>query len=50
MHSFYKNKKTGKQRVFQKKKDAKNEAAGWEGPAAEKWGGRQKSLIAFNCL
>jgi hypothetical protein len=36
MHSFYKNKKPGKQRVFQEKKDAKKkEAAGWEGPAAE---------------
>jgi hypothetical protein len=32
MHSFYKNKKPGKQRVFRKKKDAKKESGGVGGP------------------
>jgi hypothetical protein len=40
MHSFYKNKKPGKlvnrSVFFKRKKMLKKEAAGWEGPAAEK--------------
>jgi hypothetical protein len=36
MHSFYKNKKPGKQRVFRKKKDAKKGSGGVGGPRRRK--------------
>jgi hypothetical protein len=36
MHSFYKNKKPGKQCVFRKKKDAKKGSGGVGGPCRRK--------------